>query len=388
MRYLTSGESHGPQLTVIVEGVPANLEIKVEDINKEMFKRQGGYGRGRRMQIEKDTVEIVSGVRNGYTLGSPITMVVTNDDFTHWRKIMGAAPISDEERENMKRTITKPRPGHADLVGGMKYNHRDLRNVLERSSARETAARVAVGALCKVLLEQLDIEIYSRVVEIGGIKDKDFYDSETFKANLDRNDVRVIDDGIAQAMRDKIDEAKNDGDSIGGVVQVVVENMPVGVGSYVHYDRKLDGRIAQGVVSINAFKGVSFGEGFKAAEKPGSEIQDEILYNTELGYYRGSNHLGGLEGGMSNGMPIIVNGVMKPIPTLYKPLNSVDIKTKEDFKATIERSDSCAVPAASIVCEHVVAFEIAKALLEEFQSNHIEQLQQQIADRRQLNVEF
>ncbi|HGZ9118615.1 TPA: chorismate synthase [Staphylococcus aureus] len=388
MRYLTSGESHGPQLTVIVEGIPANLEIKVEDINKEMFKRQGGYGRGRRMQIEKDTVEIVSGVRNGYTLGSPITMVVTNDDFTHWRKIMGAAPISEEERENMKRTITKPRPGHADLVGGMKYNHRDLRNVLERSSARETAARVAVGALCKVLLQQLDIDIYSRVVEIGGIKDKDFYDSETFKANLDRNDVRVIDDSIAQAMRDKIDEAKNEGDSIGGVVQVVVENMPVGVGSYVHYDRKLDGRIAQGVVSINAFKGVSFGEGFKAAEKPGSEIQDEILYNSEIGYYRGSNHLGGLEGGMSNGMPIIVNGVMKPIPTLYKPLNSVDINTKEDFKATIERSDSCAVPAASIVCEHVVAFEIAKALLEEFQSNHIEQLQQQIADRRQINVEF
>ncbi|HCZ0661441.1 TPA: chorismate synthase [Staphylococcus aureus] len=388
MRYLTSGESHGPQLTVIVEGIPANLEIKVEDINKEMFKRQGGYGRGRRMQIEKDTVEIVSGVRNGYTLGSPITMVVTNDDFTHWRKIMGAAPISEEERENMKRTITKPRPGHADLVGGMKYNHRDLRNVLERSSARETAARVAVGALCKVLLQQLDIDIYSRVVEIGGIKDKDFYDSETFKANLDRNDVRVIDDSIAQAMRDKIDEAKNEGDSIGGVVQVVVENMPVGVGSYVHYDCKLDGKIAQGVVSINAFKGVSFGEGFKAAEKPGSEIQDEILYNSEIGYYRGSNHLGGLEGGMSNGMPIIVNGVMKPIPTLYKPLNSVDINTKEDFKATIERSDSCAVPAASIVCEHVVAFEIAKALLEEFQSNHIEQLQQQIADRRQLNIEF
>ncbi|MCQ1272389.1 chorismate synthase [Staphylococcus aureus] len=388
MRYLTSGESHGPQLTVIVEGIPANLEIKVEDINKEMFKRQGGYGRGRRMQIEKDTVEIVSGVRNGYTLGSPITMVVTNDDFTHWRKIMGAAPISEEKRENMKRTITKPRPGHADLVGGMKYNHRDLRNVLERSSARETAARVAVGALCKVLLQQLDIDIYSRVVEIGGIKDKDFYDSKTFKANLDRNDVRVIDDSIAQAMRDKIDEAKNDGDSIGGVVQVVVENMPVGVGSYVHYDRKLDGRIAQGVVSINAFKGVSFGEGFKAAEKPGSEIQDEILYNTELGYYRGSNHLGGLEGGMSNGMPIIVNGVMKPIPTLYKPLNSVDINTKEDFKATIERSDSCAVPAASIVCEHVVAFEIAKALLEEFQSNHIEQLKQQIIERRQLNIEF
>ena len=307
MRYLTSGESHGPQLTVIIEGVPANLEIKAEDINKEMFKRQGGYGRGRRMQIEKDAVEIVSGVRNGYTLGSPITIVVTNDDFTHWRNIMGIEPISDEERDNMKRTITKPRPGHADLIGGMKYNHR---------------------------------------------------------------------------------AAKKDGDSIGGVVQVMVENMPVAVGSYVQYDRKLDGRIAQGVVSINAFKGVSFGEGFKAAEKPGSEIQDEILYDNEIGFYRGSNHLGGFEGGMTNGMPIIVNGVMKPIPTLYKPLNSVDINTKEDFKATIERSDSCAVPAASVVCEHVVAFEVAKAITEEFQSNHIDQLKAQIDERRRLNIEF
>jgi len=230
--------------------------------------------------------------------------------------------------------------------------------------------------------------MYSRVVEIGGIKDVGLYDTETFKQNIDKNDVRVIDESIAQKMRDKIDEAKKEGDSIGGVVQVMVENMPVAVGSYVHYDRKLDGRIAQGVVSINAFKGVSFGEGFKAAEKPGSEIQDEILYHSERGYYRGSNHLGGFEGGMTNGMPIIVNGVMKPIPTLYKPLNSVDINTKEDFKATIERSDSCAVPAASVVCEHVVAFEVAKALLEEFQSNHIDQLKEQIEERRKLNIEF
>ncbi|MEQ6029060.1 chorismate synthase [Staphylococcus saccharolyticus] len=388
MRYLTSGESHGPQLTVIIEGVPANLEMKSEDINKEMFKRQGGYGRGRRMQIEKDAIEIVSGVRNGFTLGSPITMIITNDDFTHWRNIMGVEPISNEERDNMKRTITKPRPGHADLVGGMKYNHRDLRNVLERSSARETAARVAVGAVSKILLEQLDIHMYSRVVEIGSVKDKDFCEVEIFKENTDKNDVRVINDDIAQQMRDKIDEAKKEGDSIGGVVQVLAENMPIGVGSYVHYDRKLDGRIAQGVVSINAFKGVSFGEGFKAAEKPGGEIQDEIQYDREKGYHRSTNHLGGFEGGMSNGMPIIVNGVMKPIPTLYKPLNSVDINTKEDFKATIERSDSCAVPAASVVCEHVVAFELAKALLEEFQSNHIDQLKEQIKERRQLNIEF
>ncbi|GAA6827093.1 chorismate synthase [Helicobacter pylori] len=388
MRYLTSGESHGPQLTVIIEGVPANLEINVEDINEQMFKRQGGYGRGRRKQIEKDTVEIVSGVRNGYTLGSPITLVVKNDDFTHWRNIMGADPISDEHRENMKRVITKPRPGHADLIGGMKYNHRDLRNVLERSSARETAARVAVGAVSKILLQQLDITFYSRVVEIGGVKDQGLYDLETIKNGVDKNDVRVIDESIAQDMRDKIDEAKKAGDTLGGVVQVVVEGLPVGIGSYVHYDRKLDGRIAQGVVSINAFKGVSFGEGFNAAEKPGSQIQDEILYDETNGYYRGTNHLGGFEGGMSNGMPIIVNGVMKPIPTLYKPLNSVDINTKESFKASIERSDSSAVPAASVVVENVVAFEIAKALLEEFQSNHIEQLQEQIKERRLLNIEY
>ena len=388
MRYLTSGESHGPQLTVIIEGVPANLTINVEDINEQMFKRQGGYGRGRRMQIEKDTVEIVSGVRNGYTLGSPITLIVKNDDFTHWKNIMGADPISEEQQENMKRVITKPRPGHADLVGGMKYNHRDLRNVLERSSARETAARVAVGAVSKILLKQLNIDFYSRVVEIGGVKDQGLYDLETIKSNVDKNDVRVIDESIAQSMRDKIDEAKKAGDTLGGVVQDIVDGLPVGIGSYVHYDRKLDGKIAQGVVSINAFKGVSFGEGFDAAEKPGSQIQDEILYDETNGYHRGSNHLGGLEGGMSNGMPIIVNGVMKPIPTLYKPLNSVDINTKESFKASIERSDSSAVPAASVVVENVVAFEVAKALLEEFQSNHIEQLQAQVEERRALNIEY
>ncbi|MGO2093238.1 MAG: chorismate synthase [Mammaliicoccus sciuri] len=388
MRYLTSGESHGPQLTVIIEGVPANLKIAVNEINEEMFKRQGGYGRGRRMQIEKDSVEIVSGVRHGYTLGSPITLIVKNDDFKHWRKIMGADPLTEEELENMKRVITKPRPGHADLVGGMKYNHRDLRNVLERSSARETAARVAVGAVSKILLKALDIEIYSRVIEIGGVKDDYEYTLEEVKQNIDHNDVRCINDEVAEKMRNRIDEAKKDGDSIGGIVEVVVENMPAGIGSYVHYDRKLDGRLAQAVVSINAFKGVSFGEGFKAAEKPGSEIQDEIAYDSEIGYHRLSNHLGGLEGGMSNGMPIVINGVMKPIPTLYKPLNSVDIDSKDSFKATIERSDSCAVPAASVVCENVIAFEVAKALTEEYQSNHIDQLQEAIKNHRNWNLNF
>lgn len=388
MRFLTAGESHGPQLTVIIEGLPANMKIDIDQINKEMFKRQGGYGRGRRMQIEKDTVEIVSGVRHGYTLGSPVTVIVKNDDFKHWQKIMGAEPITEEEQENMKRVITKPRPGHADLVGGMKYNHQDLRNVLERSSARETAARVAVGAICKSLLAQLGIELFSRVVEIGGIKDEGEYDIDTIKKSEDANDVRVVDESIAQSIRDKIDQAKKDGDSIGGVVQVIVNHMPVGVGSYVHYDRKLDGRIAQSVVGINAFKGVSFGVGFQAGALLGSQVQDPIMYDETRGYYRASNHLGGLEGGMSNGMPIVVNGVMKPIPTLYKPLASVDIKTKEPFKATIERSDSCAVPAASIVCEHAVAFEIAKALLEEFESNDIETLKNQVDTRRLRNITY
>ncbi|RIM16383.1 chorismate synthase [Staphylococcus chromogenes] len=388
MRFLTAGESHGPQLTVIIEGLPANMKIDIDQINKEMFKRKGGYGRGRRMQIEKDTVEIVSGVRHGYTLGSPLTVIVKNDDFKHWQKIMGAEPITEEEQENMKRVITKPRPGHADLVGGMKYNHQDLRNVLERSSARETAARVAVGAICKSLLAQLGIELFSRVVEIGGIKDEGEYDIDTIKKSEDANDVRVVDESIAQAIRDKIDQAKKDGDSIGGVVQVIVNHMPVGVGSYVHYDRKLDGRIAQSVVGINAFKGVSFGVGFQAGALLGSQVQDPIMYDETRGYYRASNHLGGLEGGMSNGMPIVVNGVMKPIPTLYKPLASVDIKTKEPFKATIERSDSCAVPAASIVCEHAVAFEIAKALLEEFESNDIETLKNQVDTRRLRNITY
>ncbi|MBW0763880.1 MULTISPECIES: chorismate synthase [Mammaliicoccus] len=388
MRYLTSGESHGPQLTVIIEGVPANLKIDVNEINEEMFKRQGGYGRGRRMQIEKDAVEIVSGVRHGYTLGSPITLIVKNDDFKHWRKIMGADALTEEELDNMKRVITKPRPGHADLVGGMKYNHRDLRNVLERSSARETAARVAVGAVSKILLKALDIDIYSRVIEIGGVKDDFEYTLEEVKENIDHNDVRCINDEVAEKMRNRIDKAKKDGDSIGGIVEVVVENIPAGIGSYVHYDRKLDGRLAQAVVSINAFKGVSFGEGFKAADKPGSEIQDEIAYDNEKGYHRLSNHLGGLEGGMSNGMPIVINGVMKPIPTLYKPLNSVDIDSKDSFKATIERSDSCAVPAASVVCEHVIAFEVAKAITEEYQSNHIDQLQDAVKNHRNWNLNF
>ncbi|MCE4957069.1 chorismate synthase [Macrococcoides caseolyticum] len=385
MRFLTAGESHGPKLTVIIEGMPSNMKLTSDMINKELFKRQGGYGRGRRMQIEKDTVEITSGVRHGITLGSPITLIITNDDHKHWLKVMGVDPKDDTEP--VKRVITKPRPGHADLVGGMKYHHRDLRNVLERSSARETAARVAVGAVCKVLLNQLGIEIFSRVVEIGGARDNNDYDIEEIKHANENNDVRCINEEVAKQMRKAIDTAKSNGDSIGGEVQVIVQNVPAALGSYVHYDRKLDGKVAQSVISINAFKAVSFGAGFEMKHLPGSQVQDPIAHN-EAGYYRLSNQLGGFEGGMTNGMPIIINAIMKPIPTLYKPLDSVDINSKETYKASIERSDSCAVPAASIVCEHAVAFEIAKEILNEFQSNDLGQLIENIERHKLYLKEF
>lgn len=366
MRFLTSGESHGPKVNAIVEGFPSNLPINKERMQEELFKRQGGYGRGRRMQIEKDTFEFGSGVRHGKTLGSPIMMEVNNDDFKHWVKIMGAEPITKEEEAEMKRIITKPRPGHADLVGGMKYNHRDLRNILERSSARETTARVAVGALCKELLHALDINITSRVTKIGQVTDDGAYDYAELSGKSNKSSVRMISDEATREAEAAIDAAKKAGDTLGGVVEVIVENPPVGLGSHVHYDRKLDAKIARSIVSINAFKGVEFGMGFKMAETPGSSVQDEIKFDSEDGFYRSSNNLGGFEGGMTTGMPIVVRGVMKPIPTLYKPLMSVDIETKEAFTATIERSDPCAVPAASIVAEHMVAIEVAEAILDKF----------------------
>ena len=366
MRFLTSGESHGPKVNAIVEGFPSNLPIDKERMQEELFKHQGGYGRGRRMQIEKDTFEFGSGVRHGKTLGSPIMMEVNNDDFKHWVKIMGSEPISKEEEEEMKRIITKPRPGHADLVGGMKYNHHDLRNILERSSARETTARVAVGALCKELLHALDINITSRVTKIGAVTDDGAYDYKTLSEKSNGSSVRMISNEATEEAEKAIDAAKKAGDTLGGVVEVIVENPPVGLGSHVHYDRKLDAKIARSIVSINAFKGVEFGMGFKMAETPGSQVQDEIKFDSEDGFYRSSNNLGGFEGGMTTGMPIVVRGVMKPIPTLYKPLMSVDIHTKEAFTATIERSDPCAVPAASIVAEHMVAIEVAEAILDKF----------------------
>lgn len=390
MRYLTAGESHGPQLTTIIEGLPAGMPLLVEDINQELARRQKGHGRGRRMQIEKDTVQIASGVRHGITLGSPVALVVENNDWKHWTKIMGMEPLELSDGEDVKRKITRPRPGHADLNGGLKYGHRDLRNVLERSSARETTVRVAAGAVAKKLLSLLGIEVASHVVEIGGIKSniQNYESINSLKEITETSPVRCLDPIAEKEMMKAIDEAKENGDSIGGIVEVVVEGMPAGVGSYVHYDRKLDAKLAGAMVSINAFKGVEFGIGFEAARKPGSEVHDEISWSEDMGYTRDTNRLGGFEGGMSTGMPIVIRGVMKPIPTLYKPLQSVDIDSKEPFTASIERSDSCAVPAAAVVAENVVAWEIAAAIVEQFYSDRLDTLVESVQKQREYAREF
>ncbi|MED0970222.1 chorismate synthase [Bacillus paramycoides] len=380
MRYITAGESHGPQLTTIVEGVPAGLSLVANDINEELARRQKGYGRGRRMQIEKDQVQIVSGVRHGKSMGSPITLVVENRDFTHWTKVMGAEPLTEQEEKEMKRQVTKPRPGHADLNGAIKYGHRDMRNVLERSSARETTVRVAAGAVAKKILAELGIQVAGHVVEIGGVQGENItYNSiAELQSITEASPVRCLDEEAGKKMMQAIDDAKANGDSIGGIVEVVVEGMPIGVGSYVHYDRKLDAKLAAAIMSINAFKGVEVGIGFEAAHRPGSEVHDEILWDEVQGYRRRTNNAGGLEGGMTTGMPVVVRGVMKPIPTLYKPLQSVDIDTKESFTASIERSDSCAVPAASVVAEAVVAWELATALIEQFGSDRMDLIRENI----------
>ncbi|MDW0115557.1 chorismate synthase [Sporosarcina thermotolerans] len=383
MRFFTAGESHGPQLTAIIEGLPAQMPLTVEMINTELKRRQGGHGRGRRMQIEKDQVLITSGVRHGLTLGSPVTLTVMNDDWKHWTNIMGIEPLPDDiNPEDIKRRITRPRPGHADLVGGMKYGHRDLRNVLERSSARETTMRVAIGAVAKQFLRQLGIKTVAHVTEIGGITtDPESYAAlnvDEIREIIEQDPVYCADEVASSKMVAAIDDIKGRGDTLGGVVEVVVEGCPPGIGSYVQFDRKMDGRLAGAMMSINAFKGVEFGMGFKMAQNPGSEVHDEIAWSEELGYYRKSNRLGGLEGGMTTGMPIVIRGVMKPIPTLYKPLESVDIETKEPFVATIERSDPCAVPAASVVAEHVIATEVAKAIMDEFRSDTMDGLKDEI----------
>ncbi|WP_029188503.1 chorismate synthase [Streptococcus suis] len=382
MRYLTAGESHGPRLTAIIEGVPAGLPLTAEDINEDLKRRQGGYGRGSRMQIETDRVEITAGVRHGKTTGAPITLNVTNKDHQKWLDIMAVENI--EEKLKSKRRIKHPRPGHADLVGGMKYRFDDLRNSLERSSARETTMRVAVGAVAKRILAELDIEIANHVVVFGG-KEIDVPDGLSvaeIKERAAQSEVSIVNQEREEEIKAYIDQIKRDGDTIGGVIETVVGGVPAGLGSYVQWDKKLDAKLAQAVVSINAFKGVEFGVGFQAGYLKGSQVMDEILWSQEKGYTRRTNNLGGFEGGMTNGEPLIIRGVMKPIPTLYKPLMSVDIDTHEPYKATVERSDPTALPAAGVVMESVVATTLATEILEKFSSDNMEELKAAVASHR------
>lgn len=367
LRYFTSGETHGQCLTAIIEGMPAGIKIDLDKINTALSRRQQGYGRGGRMQIEKDTAQILSGVRGGYTLGSPITIKIQNRDWENWEKIMGT------ESSNGEKAVSCPRPGHADLTGGMKYNHKDLRNVLERASARETAARVAVGALVRQALEPFSIGFFSHVVSIGSVHDTapQTYDDAFFE-KVRLSPVGFADKDAEKAATEYIDDIKSRGESCGGVVEVVVKGVPAGLGSYVHYDRKLDANIAFSVMSVQAVKGVEFGMGFKCADVCGSKVHDEIYYND--GFNRHTNNAGGIEGGMSNGEPIIVRAAMKPIPTLYTPLSTVNLTDKSAQKAAVERSDICAVPACSVVVESAVAFEITKAFLDKFSGDCLEDI--------------
>ncbi|MEZ4600220.1 MAG: chorismate synthase [Syntrophotaleaceae bacterium] len=377
LRYLTAGESHGPGLTAIVEGIPANLELTEDDINRHLSRRQEGYGRGGRMKIEKDQVSLLSGVRWGRTLGSPITLSIRNRDWENWDKTM--SPLAENRQEGV--AVTHPRPGHADLTGVIKYRQEDARNILERSSARETAARVAVGALCAKFLRDLGIEVFGYVAEIGGVaafSDEEMPDYRERFQRCENSPCRTFDPRAEQEMIAAIDRAKGDGDSLGGVVEVVVLGLPLGLGSHVHWDRRLDGRLAGAVMSIQAFKGVEIGIGFEAARRPGSRVHDEIFYEQGR-IVRRTNRAGGLEGGMTNGAPLVVRGAMKPIPTLYQPLRTFDIGTKEPYAATVERSDVCAVPAAAVVAEAVVAIELAVAMLEKFGGDAMEEVRENLA---------
>ena len=374
-RYLTAGESHGPQLTAIVEGIPSGLKLTEAEINLDLVRRQGGYGRGGRMKIETDRVHILSGVRWGETMGSPITLVVENSDWVNWDKRM--SPYEEHRDDSIQ--VTRARPGHADLPGAIKYDQRDVRNILERSSARETAVRVAVGAVAKAYLSRFGIAVSGCVIELGGVKaGRPDLSAQELQQLVAASPVYTYDEQAAQEMMTAIDNAKAAGDTLGGVVQVRVTGVPAGLGSHVQWDRRLDARLAAAMMSIQAFKGVEVGAGFETARRPGSQVHDEIFYDAQRvsdgeqsGFYRKSNNAGGLEGGISNGEELVVSGAMKPIPTLYKPLQSVDIVSKQAFEATVERSDVCAVPAASVVAEAVVAIEVAAAFMEKFGGDSI-----------------
>src|SRR5438552_1613458 len=372
LRYLTGGKSHGKSLMAILEGVPSGLPLTAADIDHDLARRQKGYGRGGSMRIEQDRVEFLSGVRKGLTLGNPITLKIANKDWENWKEIMAAEPGPPAT----EKVVTCPRPGHADLVGAIKYDHRDIRNVLEKASARETAIRVAVGGIAKRLLAEFGMHVFIYTVEIGcvnaSIGEKVTVEELFLKAEA--SDVRCPDETSSTHMVERIREAKHKGDTLGGIFEVVVTSPPFGLGSYAQWDRRLTGRLAMALMSIQAMKGVEVGMGIEAARRFGSEVHDDIFYEPAKGFIRGSNNAGGLEGGITNGQPIVLRTAMKPISTLYNPKKSVDIETKAPVEATIERSDICTVPAAGVVGEAVVAYEMAAAMLEKFGGDNMKEM--------------
>ena len=387
IRFLTAGESHGQALTAIIEGIPAGLNISEKDIEHELRRRQRGYGRGGRMQIEKDRARILSGVRYGRTLGSPISLLIENKDWPNWVHKMSVARVDDPVAP-----LSMPRPGHADFAGMVKYRTNDLRNILERSSARETAMRVAAGAIARKFLQEFGIEIYGHVIRIGSVasaisaldvltgkSSKDASRIAEWKTLMEKAETSATacaDSAATEAMIALIDDAKAKGDTLGGMFEIVAIGLPVGLGSHVHWDRKLDAQIAGAMISINAMKAVEIGLGREVAELPGSKVHDELYYDPAIGYYRGHNNAGGIEGGMTNGEPIIVRVAMKPLPTLVKPLQSVDTSTRQAKQAHSERSDVCAVPAAVVVGEAMLALVLADALCEKLGGDSIEEMKQ------------
>ncbi|HHZ17424.1 MAG TPA: chorismate synthase [Peptococcaceae bacterium] len=369
LRFLTAGESHGRALLAVIEGLPAGLKLDFERINALLKRRQGGYGRGQRMALEEDRVEFLSGVRGGKTLGSPLAMAIYNRDWENWQEIMASGP----EAILTERMVSRPRPGHADLAGGLKYRQRDMRNILERASARETAVRVAVGAIAEELLGALNIRVEGQVMAIGGVQA--VAEERIWGPALFATPLYCPDPDATEAMLRLIDESREKGDSLGGVIRIVAEGLPVGLGSHVQWDRRLDGRLAQAVMSIPAIKGVEIGAGFVAGALPGSAVHDEISYDVDKKrFHHRTNHAGGLEGGMTNGELLVLRAVMKPIPTLRRPLASVDLESKEASAAVVERSDVCAVPAAAVVGEAVTAWVLAEAVVGKFGGDHLEEL--------------
>jgi chorismate synthase len=369
LRLTTAGESHGPGLTCIVEGLPAGIQLRPEDLNEDMARRQLGHGRGGRMKIERDTAVVSGGVRHGRTLGSPVALRVDNRDYANWEERMNPWPVDSESEE-----VHLPRPGHADLVGTQKYKHSDVRNILERASARETAARVAGGGLCKAFLRALGVSVFSHVVQIASVHAparEHPLTAEDF-AQVDSSPVRCLDAEASKAMVREIDDLRRANESLGGVFEVRAFGLVPGLGSYVSWEERLDGRLAWAICSIQAIKGVAIGDGFGVAGLPGSQAHDEIFFSGERGYYRETNRAGGLEGGMTTGCPLIVKGAMKPLPTLTKPLRSVDTATHEPAQALRERTDSCTVPAAGVVGEAMVALVLADAYRRKFGGDHID----------------